>query len=278
MNVAVRSIHWNAVSSGQPRIPHRIIQTGKDGELPLLERAASASVRHLNGEFEYCFFNDRQVEDFVGKEFPECLNIFNDFRYPIQRYDLFRYLAVYRLGGFYLDLDVLLALGMSSLSSHACVFPFEEMSINNFLRNQLSMDWEIGNYAFGAEAGHPFLRKVIENCIRAQRDPGWLKPMMSSIPRVFREDFYVLNSTGPGLISRTLAENPDIARSVTVLFPSDVCDLGARHQFGNYGVHLMRASWRKGNRFRRRLSSLWQDWKQRKLLVQSQRLGPTRTY
>ena len=53
-----------------------------------------------------------------------------------------------------------------------CVFPFEELTLSRLLRHH-GIDWEIGNYAFGAEAGHAFLEAVIENCVRAQRDrPG----------------------------------------------------------------------------------------------------------
>src|SRR5439155_988054 len=81
----------------------------------------------------------------------------------------------------------------------------------------LHIDWEIGNYAFGAAPGHPFLRAIIENCVRAQEDPAWVEPMMAGIPRPFRSGFDVLNTTGPGLVTRTLAENPQLARTVNVL-------------------------------------------------------------
>ena len=93
------------------------------------------------------------------------------FAVPIQRYDFFRYLAIYHLGGFYFDMDVFLASGLSDLLDFGCVFPFEELTINMFLREQYGMDWEIGNYAFGAAAGHPFIHAIIKNCVKAQRDP-----------------------------------------------------------------------------------------------------------
>src|SRR6185437_10420746 len=122
-----------------------------------------------------------------------------------------------RLGGFYFDTDVLLATGLSELLVHGCVFPFEELTLSRHLRRQYQMDWEIGNYGFGATAGHPFVNAIIQNCVRAQHDPNWVKPMMQGIPRPFRSEFQVLNTTGPGLVSRTLAENPDLAKAVTIL-------------------------------------------------------------
>ncbi len=181
------------------------------------------------------------------KNFPEYRSIFDSFRVPIQRYDFFRYLAVYHFGGFYFDLDVFLASGLADLLDFGCVFPFEELTINVFLRREYGMDWEIGNYAFGAAAGHPFLHAIIKNCVKAQTGPAsGHDAMMRSIPRMFREDYYVPNTTGPGLVSRTLAEYPDAAKQVKVLFPENVCDSTNWHRFGAFGVHLMGGTWRKG--------------------------------
>jgi hypothetical protein len=258
------------------RIPARIIQTGKDGNLPLMAKAAVVNVKLLNSQFEYLFFRDLDVTAFVQKEFPEYREVFEALPFRIQRYDFFRYLAVYRLGGFYLDLDVFLAMGLEELRPLDCVFPFEQLTLNRYLRRTYGMDWELGNYGFGASPGHPFLRAVIQNCVKAQQDPLWVRPMMKGIPRLFRSEFHVLNTTGPGLLARTFAENPQLARSVTVLFPEDVCDTGSWHKFGNLGVHMMDGSWRGAGFLRRRLRNLWETWTSRRVLAQVRRRGKTR--
>ena len=261
----------------EQHIPKRIIQTGRNRDLPLLHRAAVTNIRLLNPDFEYRFFDDDDVGRFFDTEFPEYRRVFDSFRFPIQRFDFFRYLAVYRYGGFYLDLDVLLAAGMSSLTDHGCVFPFEDLNINGFLRRRHLMDWTIGNYAFGARPGHPFLWEVIQNCVRAQECPEWVQPVLRGIPRLFRDDFFVLSTTGPLLLSRTLAENPDLVEDVTVLFPDDVRCPGTWHKFGQVGIHLMEGSWRKTERGgRRRLRRLWEWWMVRKFMKESARLGAVR--
>jgi inositol phosphorylceramide mannosyltransferase catalytic subunit len=260
------------------RIPKRIIQTGKSLNLPLLSKAAVANVRLLNPDFEYLFFDNSGVEEFIDGQFPEYRVVFNSFRVPIQRYDFFRYLAIYHIGGFYFDTDVFLASGLSDLLDFGCVFPFEELTLNMFLRRQYGLDWEIGNYAFGAAAGHPFILAIIENCVRAQRDPEWAQPMMRSIPRMFQDRFYVYNTTGPGLVSRTLAEYPDAAKQVKVLFPENVCDFTEWSRFGAYGVHLMEGTWHKHTSvLRRRLFAVWMSWTRKKLLKESLRFGVSRS-
>ena len=262
----------------QNRIPARIIQTGRSNNLPLLARAAAANLRCLNPSFEYRFFDDDQVSDFIQSEFPRYREVFDGFALSIQKYDFFRYLAVYRMGGFYFDLDVFFAMGLDELPSATCIFPFEELTISAYLRRQYGMDWEIGNYAFGAVAGHPFLQAIIENCIRAQQDPEWVKPMMRGIPRLFRHEFHVLNTTGPALISRTLAENPELSKEVTILFPDNVCDESMWHRFGDLGVHTQEGSWRSKNGYlRRRLANLWEVWARRRVLRESLALGKSRS-
>jgi len=259
-------------------IPQRIIQTNKTRDLLPFAKAGAANLKLLHPDWEHLFFDDEEVGRFISSEFPKYKGIFESFPRKIQRFDFFRYLAIYRFGGFYFDLDVFLYEDLGGLLAHGGVFPFEELTLNRFLRNHLGIDWEIGNYAFGASARHPFMEAAIENCVRAQRDPGWLAPMMKGIPPFFRSEFYVLNTTGPGLLTRTLVENPGLRKSVTVLFPDDVCDSRTWHQFGRYGVHLMNGSWReRGNFLWRRLAMRWESSVRRRMLAQSQTLGKTRS-
>jgi inositol phosphorylceramide mannosyltransferase catalytic subunit len=259
-------------------IPARIIQTGRSNDLPLLIRAAAANLRCLNPSFEYRFFDDADVIAFIDSEFPEYREVFDSFPFRIQQYDFFRYLAVFRLGGFYFDTDVFFATGLEELLGHSCVFPFEELTVSGYLRWQHQMDWEIGNYGFGAAPGHPFLLAVIKNCIRARQDPEWGKPMMQGIPRLLRAEYYVLNTTGPGLVSRTLAENPELAKDVTILFPKDVCDENTWHHFGELGVHTQEGSWRsKDGYVRRKLANLWEARVRRRLFRESLARGKSRS-
>jgi hypothetical protein len=260
------------------KIPRRIIQTGKSRNMSLLAKAVATNLRLLNPRFEYLFFDDLEVEKFIDDEFPQYRPVVELFPRQIQRYDLFRYLVVYRLGGFYFDTDVLLACSIEELLKFSCVFPFEHLSIHRFLYNEYGMDWEIGNYGFGAVAGHPFLGAIIENCVRAQQHPDWVEPMMKSIPRIFHGELFVLATTGPGLVSRTLAEYPGACDQVKVLFPEDVCDPNSWHCFGAYGVHLQVGTWRKRETLVPRvLHRLWESTTRKALLKESLKRGAKRS-
>lgn len=259
-------------------IPPRIIQTARTRHLNPLARAAATNIRLLHPDWEYLFFDDEDVARFVATEFPQYQETFDAYRLPIQRIDFFRYLAVLRHGGFYLDLDVLLSEPLADLLSQGCVFTFEELTLSRYLRRVHGIDWEIGNYAFGAAAGHEFIHALVENCVRSLHDHQWTHRMLSDIPAPFRARFEVLHTTGPGLVTRTLLEQPEAARNVKVLFPNDVCDSRGWHQFGRYGIHVMEGSWRGGGYFARKTALMWENWRRRHLLAESRTLGSVRSF
>lgn len=258
-------------------IPKRIIQTGRTRDLSLRDQASVTALRHLHPDFSYDFFDDHDIYTFVAQEFPDLLTVWESFTQPIQRVDLFRYLAVYRMGGFYFDLDVLLGHSVHDLLELECVFPFEELSIQPYFCGRLGIDWELGNYAFGARASHPFLKALIDNCVRSRTDRQWVAQTLQGLPRVLHPEFAVLNGTGPGLVTRTWSDAPQTRADATVLFPPDVCDSASWHQFGRYGVHLQAGSWRaRGSAWQRRWGRWWEQHRRSVTLREARKRGPTR--
>jgi len=101
---------------------------------------------------------------------------------------------------------------------------------------------------------------------------------MQGVPRAIWDVLLVPFTTGPGMVSRTLAENPHLAKDVTILFPEDVCDEGTWHQFGNFGIHLQQGAWRSRHSYlRRRLANLWESWMRRRLRRESCAKGKSRS-
>lgn len=198
----------------------------------------------LNPDFEYHFFDDADVDAFIREHFPQYRDVFNGFKYRIQQVDFFRYLAIYHFGGFYFDLDVLLFEGLEKLLRFGCVFPFERIGISAYFKKKYNMHWDIGNYAFAAKKRHPFLEKIIENCCRTQKDFGYVKSILKSMPAILRKENYALCTTGPLLVTKTYAENCQLHSEVKILMPEDICDRRNWNKFGEYGLHLMNGSWR----------------------------------
>ena len=271
MGIPKRLIHvWGSIDSARAT-------TRRGDSLPLGCRASMVNATLLHPDYDHVFLDDAAINRLLEYDCPEYRDVYFRFPLAVQRFDFVRYLAVYHFGGFYFDLDVYLARSLEPLRQHGCVFPFEELTLSRYLRRQHGWDWEIGNYAFGAEARHPFIRAVIDNCRRSLEDPSWSSQLMAGIPTPFRGQFQATNTTGPGLVTRTLAEHPALRHTVSILFPDDVRDASSWHRFGDYGVHLMAASWRSADGFlRRRFARLWEQATRHRLGQESARQGATR--
>jgi glycosyltransferase involved in cell wall biosynthesis len=102
---------------------------------------------------------------------------------------------------------------------------------------------------------------------------------LRGLPPLSKTEFYVLYTTGPGLVTRTFAENPDLAKAVTVMFPRDVCDFTQWNHFGDLGVHFMEGSWRlKSNVLVKRAALYWEAWQLERRIKESRKLGITRNH
>ena len=235
-------------SSNSDRIPKVIIQTWKKplDQLPSDFARMSATVKRLHPPslgWKYLYFDDKQVAEFVRTKFPNLWPTFVAFPYDIQRVDFFRLLAVSHYGGFYLDLDMELTQPLDGLRNRSAVFPFELASGENMAGEQ------IGQYAFGALPGHPFIGAIIENIVSPRFDTKGMTM-----------DKHVLYTTGPVVVTQTLRdcqsggikEDLQLHDSVDVLRPSEarqddisVPDKDTWFRFGSYGQHRMASSWHK---------------------------------
>lgn len=223
---------YHAASVPIPKIIH---QTAETAELPDWGRILQARAIGLHPEWEYRFYDDAARRELVRRQMPGVLPSFDAYRTSIQRTDMFRMVAVYAGGGFYVDLDIDCRLPLDELCRHGCVVA-EEKLLTEAQAAALGHrhGQRVANYMFGAEAGHPFLFDVLEEMVgRAGR------------PILADED--VLESTGPGLVTdvyhRVHDRYPDL-----VILPNDgvVCRRCRQRscQFGPFAAHLHAGSWR----------------------------------
>ena len=203
-----RVVGWRELPRGAPGlIPKLILQTWRTTSLPPKFHAAARRVRQLHPDFTYVFFTDEDIVAFVRERCPSWRALFESLTHaPIQRVDLFRYLATYHYGGFYLDLDVHLAQPLHALLGHRAVFPFERLvegTAHASLRASTSSSTLVGQYAFGACAGHPFLLAILRSVAKAHTEPAWARV---PTPPPDGDDKTVLYTTGPALVTRAFFE------------------------------------------------------------------------
>lgn len=89
----------------EQKIPKIIWQTFKTNKVPLILKDYADSWITKNPEYEYKFYNDEDIKNFLRSNFPKYLEAFDKIKYGASKADLWRYLIIYKYGGVYADMD-----------------------------------------------------------------------------------------------------------------------------------------------------------------------------
>jgi len=146
-------------------IPKTIFQTFKTTRLPLLTQWHIYWLKKKNPDYEYVFFDDEMISDFIQKEYgPEIFDVYNKINIGAVKADFFRYAVLYKRGGVYLDIDSLIVDKLDNFLQPT------DSAVISMERNDLFYI----QYALFFEAGHPFLKRTMEIAIdnlKANRYP-----------------------------------------------------------------------------------------------------------
>ena len=92
-------------NSYSQKVPKIIWQTINTNRVPAYMKTFADSWIDLNPEYEYRFFDDNDILQFLKTDFPEYFEGYNQLKYGASKADLWRYLIIYKYGGIYADLD-----------------------------------------------------------------------------------------------------------------------------------------------------------------------------
>jgi hypothetical protein len=89
----------------EQKIPKIIWQTMKSNQVPAIMKEYADTWIENNPEYEYRFFDDDAIIDFISNDFPDYLEAYKKIKYGASKADLWRYLIMYKYGGVYVDMD-----------------------------------------------------------------------------------------------------------------------------------------------------------------------------
>jgi len=218
-------------------IPAIFHQTNKTKHLVEPYRKYQNRLLDLHPDWDYRFYDDHDSRKFIKKHFPLFLPVYDNCATSIQKTDIFRIIAVYAVGGFYLDLDVECLNNIDPLCKYNCVFGVEKILTHKEAKKLgHKSNIRIANYMFGSRQGHPFLLYI-------------LLKMAQESDRKIRTENDILESTGPGIVTRTYFNCKKFIRDIVLLnntdriCPNPYCRQISCH-FGNYAKHYHTGSWR----------------------------------
>ena len=105
-----------------PKIIHQVWE-GKTTPLPDFLCKLGKSWRDKNPDWEYVYWDKARMDSFVHEYYPFYMDIYNKFPYDVMRWDVIRYMILYKIGGLYVDFDY-----ECSLKKQGAILSNEEMA------------------------------------------------------------------------------------------------------------------------------------------------------
>lgn len=214
-------------------IPKIIHQTYKDKNLPNLFKENQSIIKKLHPDFEYKFYTDNDMYEFIKLEFPKYYNKFMNLPRKIMQIDMFRYFLMYKYGGIYVDLDYRF-FKKFNLLNHKIIIPSS--------RNDPLV---LGNSIFASEPNHNFWKKLMDTLFCFNRN---IK---------FKSKKDVILSTGPQFVTKmwkNYTNKEDIYIPSKKLFHPKLIKNNIKlyiffliKQNISYGIHLCSGLWIKNN-------------------------------
>lgn len=204
-------------------IEKNIFQTYKTSynELDEYAKHTSSTWINKNSSWEYKYFSDSDIEDFVRDCFgKDWLNLLLSVPVGVMKSDIWRCMALYEYGGMYADLDTI------------CTEPVDSW-VNNSADAIFSwcQDGYIQNWAFLSRKQEPVLEKILYNIEESIKNNNTL------------DIDYVYNTTGPAVFTKSIIEyveynshNIDIINDVDYFTTGKVVHLNAARfwKFNSY--------------------------------------------
>ena len=187
-----------------PKIIHQIWE-GKTEPLPKFFSKMSESWKKYHPDWQYEFWDGDRMEKFINKYFPDIIDTYHNFHYPVQRWDVIRYLILYKIGGMYVDFDYecLRNLECYLTVKGKCYFAMEPDSHRSMFGKKIYFN----NALMLTAPGHPFFEYVIQH--------------LKTTSIIYTENKFhdVLESTGPSMLTNLYQKFKN--KAIIALFPAE---------------------------------------------------------
>lgn len=179
-------------------IPKILIQTWKTKKLPDKFQEWSLTWKEHNPDFTYMFFDDNECFKIIFKHYPEYLDLYESLS-NIEKADVFRYLALHKYGGVYVDMDTSCFKPISPLLD---LFPNSVITGFEYNNPVQYLQWFIA-----CPKGSEVMLELVDEVYRR----SWLRPLKSLTMNSNELVYYM---TGPVMYTNVLQNSKE---RVTVL-------------------------------------------------------------
>jgi len=185
-----------------PKIIHQIWE--EKIPLPNVFVEFAKTWKEFNPSWEYVFWDKTKMYNFIQENYPDYISILKEYKYDVQRWDVIRYLILYKHGGVYIDFDYECLESLENLlHDKGCCFGLEpEEHAKSFQKKIV-----ISNAFIAIKPKHPFMKQILETV-----------KYSSSVSE--EKLIYVLETTGPHMLTN-LYEQCSMKENIW-LIPSEI--------------------------------------------------------
>jgi len=137
---------------------------------------------------EYKMWGLEECNELVNKEFPKYVDLWNSFRYPIQKADFIRYCILYIFGGLYIDCDIRPANNLDEVFKNNLFFV-------HWSNDQKKLPY---NAVMGSHKGQIIFLDIIKECERSYLEKSKMEVYDSWKGR------FIFQTTGHHMLERVM--------------------------------------------------------------------------
>lgn len=230
-------------------IPYTIIQTNEKAEVPEGMLIATKTILNKNPEYDYLYFTNEKAREYIADNFSkQVLDAYDKVLPGAYKADLFRYCILYKMGGVYIDMGMIMLTNLDDLISDT----------DSFISPEDNNTGGIYNAFMCCEPGHPIVKEAlwssVENILQGKMEDG---PLSITGPILLARAFekVIKKKVTPG------ADYGDGIRLITYYRPEEC--MGGEIIDGNKRILCTRSpsynSDRKWYNTRPHYSQLWRE-------------------
>ena len=182
---------------------------------------ASKSWKKYNPDYKHLIHQNKDCVDLISKHYPQYLDIYEGLLLPVQKADLFRYIAVYHYGGIYTDMDTSAVKPLSDLISveDTCIIGRDD---DKKIKGRKKIEYL--QWFFAARKKHPIFKEILNVIAERYQE----KPCTIDL---VGKDNYTYWLTGPLAFTMGIIRFLRKKDTINTLTIKDKC------YFGNYEVY-----------------------------------------
>lgn len=178
-----------------PKIIHQI-WSGTKEPLPAFFHNLGETWKEFHPKWQYEFWDNNRMISFVREFYPQYEDLYNRYPYDIPRWDVIRYLILYKTGGMYVDFDYECLENIEPLlEGKTCAFAMEPEMHAKVFNKAIAFN----NALMASVPAHPFIKEIIEKVFSNETFQYNTTNKM----------ICVLNTTGPWMLERLYSEFND---------------------------------------------------------------------